>query len=131
MTREMAEEEFARFLSLMDLDTKVAEKMDAEDTKSLEKVRSTLIRAIENGSLFIEDDGVCVFTPRRGKDRKPFRFEEPGAGVLLAADKRREGHNGAKMVAILTAWSGENPQRFDLKPGDYEVVTSLFGLFFG
>lgn len=131
LTREMALDELNRFLALMDLDRKLAEKMDDEDAKSLRDCQSTLLLALEDGSLVIEDDGVAVFTPRRG-EHKPLRFGEPSAGILLAADKRREGHNTAKTVAILTEWCGENPVRItSLKPNDFKVCTSLMALFFG
>lgn len=134
MTREMAEEEFARFLEMMDLTSKLEEKLDAEDSKNLQDCRSSIVRAIEDGSLVItgEDGGLALFTPKRGTDRKPFRFPEPSAGVLLAADKRRDGHNTAKTLAMLAEWSGENAQRFtNLKPVDFRVCTSLMALFFG
>lgn len=130
MTREMALDEFARFCQLMDLTDKLEEKMSEEDAKSLENCRSTILRAIENGSLVIDEEGVATFTPRRGG--KPLVFAEPSAGILLAADKRREGHNTAKTVAILTEWTHENAASITaLKPGDFAVCTSLFALFFG
>lgn len=132
MSREQAEEEFQQFMQLMDLDHKLNEKMDDEDAKSLRKCISSITKALEDGSLVIDmSSGEAVFTPRRG-DHKPIKFGEPNAGVLLAADKRREGHLTAKTLAILAEWSGENAVRFSsLKPVDYEVCTSLFGLFFG
>ena len=133
MSREMAEDELARFRDLMGLTRKLAEKMDDEDTKSLAVMRSTLLQAIESGALLITDDegGLAIFTPTRGNDKKPIKFNEPDAGIMLASDKRREGHSTAKTFAVLAEWTGENPQRFaKLKPLDAAVCTSLFSLFF-
>lgn len=132
MTREMAEDEFARFLEAMDLDAKVAEKADAEDTKALDRVRNIVIRAIENGSFVIGDNGEGVFTPRRGTSREPITFGEPDGGAILASDKRRDGHNTAKTYAMLAHWTGQNPDRFaKLKRSDVEFCTSVMALFFG
>lgn len=132
MPREMAEEELARFLEAMDLDRKVAEKLDEEDAKSLESVRTDILRAIEDGSLIIDDNGVATYTPRRSTDRSPLVFDEPEASCLQAADKRRDGHNTAKTIAILAAWTGQNGDRFSrMKSSDYRLCTSMLALFFG
>ena len=132
LSQDMAQQEWDRFLVSMDLDEKISEKLDDEDAKALENVRSGIMRALRNGSLVIGNDGEAVFTPRRGENRKPVTFSEPTAGVLTAADRRKEGHNAAKGIAMLAEWSGENPDRFaKMKASDFAVCMNLFALFFG
>ena len=75
ISKEMAEQEFDRFLEAMDIEADPVD-MDEDDKKGFEQQKSKLVSTIMSGSVIIDDDGQPVFTPKRSGGEP---ITEPGA----------------------------------------------------
>jgi hypothetical protein len=100
IAQEMAEAEFDRFASEMDLDIDV-DLMDAEDLTAFLKQKRRFIAAIMDGSLVINDDGEAVYTPRKSGDIQPLTFHERTGASTMAMDGKKKGHDVAKTYAVM------------------------------
>ncbi len=129
VAREVAEQEFARFVELMDLDVE-PEKMDAEDRQAFEKERGRFVDAVMAGTLVVNERGEPVFNPESGGG--PVTFHEPTGAALMAMDAKREGAKVAKQMAVLAAVTGRNQELFSKMPNrDLRVCNAIINLFLG
>jgi len=125
---EVAEQEFARFASEMDLDVDESE-MTREDLDSFLPRKRRIVRAIMKGHLVFNEDAEPVFTPQKG-DRSPLTFYEWEGKDLSAMDKAKENETNEKQNAFLARWTKTHPERFEkMKGRDYKVCTALSSLF--
>lgn len=128
---ETAEQEVERFADSMGLNLDTSD-MDEEDLKGFEVQHRTVVQAIREGGLVINEDGEPVYTPQRSKDTGPITFHEPGGSTLLAQDRRKSGQDVAKTYTMMAELTGEDTARFSkLKLKDVKVCTALFTLFMG
>lgn len=129
---DVAEAEFDRFIAAMDIDAD-PKGMDDADKASLLKCRRTLVAAIQSGQLVINEAGEPVFRPKMGGDEaKPITFREPSGATFMAMDQKKEGHNIAKMYAVLAEMSGQPIQTFAKMAGrDVKICQAIFSLFLG
>lgn len=130
VAEEVAVEEFNRFAEAMYLDID-PKGMDDDDKKGLERAKHTFVRAVMDGSLTVNEQGVPVFTPRIG-DLKALTFNEPKGSAFIAMDGKKAGHDVAKLYASLAELTGANPSTFArMAERDLKVCRSIFTLFFG
>ena len=130
VAREVAGEEFDRFADEMDLDLDTS-TMDAEDLTAFNKQKGRLVRAIERGSLVINENGEAVYTPQNpgSKNYDPITFHERTGASLMAMDGKKKGHDVAKTYAVMADMCKVHPSTFaGLKGTDVKVCEALFAL---
>jgi hypothetical protein len=125
---EVAEVEFARFADAMDFDLD-AKAMDEEDRKAFAGTKRTIVRAIEQGHLVVDDSGQPVYTPQLD-DRTPITFYEPKGITLLAMESRKKGEDVSKLFASLANMTKQTAVRFSkMSQRDLRVCMALATLF--
>jgi hypothetical protein len=128
VAQEVAEAELDRFLDSMDLDGDTS-RMDVDERKAFADLRDTLVRAIQRGTLAIDDKGQPVFTPRSGS---AITFYEPTGATFMSMDAKKSGHEIAKMYAIMADMTRQSEKAFALMPQrDLKICRSIATLFLG
>ena len=129
---DVAEQEFDRFTDMMDLDVDVS-RMDEEDKKSFESQKRPIIRALQMGSLVINEDGEPVYTPQRaGGDVNPITFHEHTGASLMAMDRKKNGENMGKLYSVMGDMTRTNANLFaKMKGGDLKVCQAIVNLYMG
>ena len=127
---EVALAEFERFVELMDLDLDTA-GMDAEDLTAFNKQKSKIIRAIERGSLIINEHGEATYTPNNPKTKmsETITFHERSGASLMAMDGKKKGHDVSKTYAIMADMCKVHPNVFAGMVGnDIKLCEAIFAL---
>lgn len=130
VAKEVAEQEFDRFVHCMDLDVDTS-GMDAEDLTAFNKQKGRIIRAVQVGSLVFNEDGEAVYTPqhKRTKHKEPITFQERTGASLMAMDGRKKNHDVAKTYAVMADMCKVHPSVFAGMVGtDVKVCEALFAL---
>lgn len=128
LDREVALEEFERFLDAMDIYVEPGE-LDAEDLAAFNKQKSRIVRALENGSLVINDKGEAEYTPQRTSGAETIVFHERTGASLMAMDGKKKGHDVAKTYAVMADMCRVHPSTFAKLVGvDGKVCEALFAL---
>lgn len=131
IAKEVAEQEFDRFVEAMDLDVDPVD-MDEEDKKGYHQQRDRVIAAIQAGTLTINDNGEPVFTPQRTKDAEPLTFHEPTGASLMAMDRKKKTEDVGKMYAVMAEITKSHPSTFaKMKMADLKVCQAVTTLFLG
>lgn len=131
VAKEVAEQEFERFIDAMDLDVDTA-GMDEDDKKGFEQQKSRIIGAIQSGALVVNDDGEPVFTPQRTKDAEPITFHEPTGASLMAMDRKKKTEDIGKLYSAMGDMTGKHPSTFaKMKMPDLKVCMAVTTLFLG
>lgn len=128
--KETAEHEFDRFIEMMDLDLDTAD-MDQEDLNAFNKQKRRILRALEKGTLVINDNGEAVYTPANPKSgyKEPITFHERTGASLMAMDNKKKNHDVAKTYAVLAEMCKVNQKVFASLVGtDVKVCEALFAL---
>jgi hypothetical protein len=127
---EVCQAEFERFTEAMGLEL-YESGMAEEDRKSFVVARERLFKAMQAGSLVIDESGRAVFTPVVG-DRSPIVFHEPSGASLMAMDQKKTGHDVGKMFAFMADATKQPPSRFaGMANRDLKVCQSITMLFLG
>lgn len=127
---ETAQADFDRFVDAMDLDLDTAD-MDAEDLTAFIKQKNRITRAIQNGSLAINDKGEAVYTPCRpgSKHKDAITFHERTGASLMAMDGKKKNHDVAKTYAVMADMCKVHQSVFaGLVGTDVKVCEALFAL---
>jgi len=127
---DAAKHEFDRFVTCMDLDVDTSE-MDADDLTQFNKLKKRLIRAIQNASLVINDDGEAIYTPQntKSKIKDPITFHERTGASLMAMDGKKSNHDVAKSYAVMADMCKIHPNVFAGLVGvDVKICEALFAL---
>lgn len=128
---DVAEQEFNRFVDLMNLDVE-DEYLNDEDKAGLATNRHRFLRAVEAGSLTVDGDGVPTFTPQKSDNCEPIIFYEPTGASLMAMDRKKEGADVGKMFTIMADFTKTDQNRFaKLKVGDLNVCMAVAMLYLG
>jgi hypothetical protein len=130
ISKDMAELEFDRFTEQMDLDLDPA-LMDAEDVTAFNRQKSRIVRAIERGSLVINDDGEAVYTPQhaKSKHKEAITFHERTGASLMAMDGAKKNHDVKKTYAVMADMCRVHPSTFaGLVGTDVKVCEAIFAL---
>jgi hypothetical protein len=131
IAKEVAEQEFNRFVECMDLDVEPAD-MDEDDRKGFDMQKRRIISAIEAGALTINDQGEPTYTPQRTKDAEPITFYEPTGASLMAMDRRKKNEDVGKMYAIMGDITKTHANTFSkMKMADLKVCQAITTLFLG
>ena len=128
--KETAESEFNRFINMMDLDLDTAD-MDVEDLNAFKRQKGKVLRAIEKGSLIINDDGEAVYTPSNPKSKysEAITFHERTGASLMAMDTKKKNHDVAKTYAVMGDMCNVHQNVFaGLVGNDVKVCEALFAL---
>jgi len=128
--KETAEQEFDRFVEEMDLDLDTAD-MDAEDLTAFNKQKSKIVRAIQKGSLIVNDKGEAVYTPshKRSKHTDAITFHERTGASLMAMDGKKKNHDVSKTYAVMAQMCRVHQSVFaGLVGTDVKVCEALFAL---
>ena len=122
--------EFNRFVDLMDLDLDPAH-MDGEDLTAFDKQKRRIVRAIESGTLVVNDSGEAIYTPinPRSKHKDSITFHERTGASLMAMDGKKKNHDVAKTYAVMAEMCKIHQSVFaGLAGGDIKVCEALFAL---
>lgn len=131
IVKEVAEQEFNRFVEAMDLDVNPGD-MDAEDKKGFEQQKDRIISAIQSGALVINDDGEPVFTPQRTNDAAAITFHEPTGASLMAMDRKKKTEDIGKLYASMGDITKTHASTFSrMKMPDLKVCMAITTLFLG
>jgi len=128
--KETALKEFDRFIEDMDLDLDTAD-MDQEDLNAFNRQKKRIIRAIEKGSLVINENGEAVYTPANPKSKhtEAITFHERTGASLMAMDTKKKNHDVAKTYAVLADMCKVHQNVFaGLVGTDVKVCEALFAL---
>lgn len=130
VTREVAENEFSRFVDAMDLDIE-PETMTEEDRASFEVQRRRVIKAIESGLVVINDNGEPeIFT--KTVDASSITFYEPTGASLMASDGKKKDDRVKQMYAIMADMTKQTPKTFaQMKRRELKVCEAIAVLFLG
>lgn len=126
---EVAESEFNRFTDLMDLDVNT-EGMSADDKRDFSLQRDRILRAIQNGSLTVNDDGCPIYKPQMADDANPITFYEPTGASYMAMDRKKVGEDMAKLFATMADMSKQSAGLFSkMKSRDLKICMAITTLF--
>jgi hypothetical protein len=125
---EVAEDEFTRFVEMMDLDVDLS-GMDEEDRRSFENEKRIFLRAVRRGRLTVDDQGQPTF---RTQDDRELVFAEPTGATLMEMDRAKSGKDVRKTYMLLAAITKSMPQTFSAMPlRDLKVCQAIMGFFMG
>lgn len=128
VSADVAEQEFVRWLQAMRLRVDL-DRFDEDDRRTLEEHKHTVVTAIREGRLEIDDKGQAVFRPEEGD---AITFYRPRGDMLAAGDKRPTGHNMEKSYQMLGALTKQPPVRYNnMFVTDLNVPAALLALFLG
>jgi len=131
IAKEVAEAEFDRFTSAMDIDAEVA-NMDAEDKKGFNEQKDRIVKAVMSGALTVNDNGEPVFTPQRIKDADALTFHEPTGASLMAMDRKKKTEDVGKLYATMGDMTKTHANTFSkMKMPDLKVCMAITTLFLG
>lgn len=125
---EVAEAEFDRFVSLMEIDVDT-DDMDEEEAKSFRGMKKKLMFAIQSGALTFAENGEPTYTPRRSEDQTPLTFKEP-KGAAISVQRNKKASDASQMFAIMGDITGTHGNIFSkMVMKDLQVCTSITNLF--
>lgn len=130
VAQDVAEAEFERFTTAMDLDLDTS-MMDVEDLTAFNKQKSKLVRAVMQGHLIFNDNGEAVYTPfnPRSKHKEPITFHERSGASLMAMDGKKKNHDVAKTYAVLADMCKVHQSVFaNLIGSDVKICEAIFAL---
>ena len=129
VAREVAENEFNRFITSMDIDAD-PEDMDDDDFKGFNAQKNRVVKAIQKGSLLINEDGEPVFTPQCVDNANPITFGEPSGGTIMAMDGK--GKAVKDMFTVMGEITKTSAGYFGkMKMRDLKVCMAVATLFLG
>jgi len=115
---DVAEAEFERFLATMDLDAEHVWDTQEDECR-------VILRAMEAGTLVLNDDGEPVFTPSEGD---AITFAEPRGRHRSQMSKQSDAIK--KSFALIAGITQQPPKRFeDMRQRDLKVVEAVVMLF--
>lgn len=128
---DVAEMEFQRFADAMDLDVSTG-GMSAEDLEGFTQQRGRVLRAIQRGTLVINDKGEPEFSPARSDGAAVIVFHEPTGATLMAMDAKKKGQDIGKTYASMADMTRTHASTFAKMPmADLKVCMAIFTLFMG
>ena len=129
IAEEVAEQEFERFAFAMDLDTNI-EKMGEEAAGGFTALRRVVTRAMQRGSVVIDESGQAVFTPQYDKDTTPLTFYVSDGSVLTSMDKKKDSEHVMKKFMAMGVMTKTSAGRFStMDVRDLKICQALYLLF--
>lgn len=131
VAKEVAEQEFCRFVEAMDLDVDTS-TMDEDDKKGFTQQKDRIVLSVQNGSLLVNDSGEPVFTPQRTNDAEAITFYEPTGASLMAMDRKKKTEDIGKLYAAMGEITKTHASTFSkMKMADLKVCMAITTLFLG
>ena len=128
--KEVAEQEFDRFIEAMDIEADPLE-MDDEDKEQFKKQKSLVVSRVMAGNVIIDDAGQPVYTVKQG-DGDPITFYEPTGASLMAMDRKKKAEDIGKLYATMADMTKQPIKRFaGMKYRDLKVCIAITSLFLG
>lgn len=126
--RETAENDFIRWCDRARIDTEFKES--TEDGEARARARDRIIRAIEKGFFTVDDEGIGTLTADVKGAQTKITFSEFYTGAHVAMDRKKEGHNFAKLNASLSAMTKQSDVTFaQMHPTDAKICQAVALLF--
>lgn len=128
---DFAEQEFNRFVDLCYLDCDEKD-MNAEELEEFSKVKRRITKAIQRGTLVINDDGNPVYTPLlNNEEGKSIIFSLPGGADLMASDKVKKVEGIKGLFSIMQSLTKTPTGYFAkmYKNPDLNVCIAITNLF--
>lgn len=127
--KETALVEFNRFVEKMDLFFDESD-MDNDDKKDFTLQKDRIINAIMRGSLVVNENGECVFTPQRTDDAQPITFYEPRGSALMAMDRKKKNADMGKLFVSMGDITRTDAKTFsNMRMADLHVCMAITTLF--
>jgi len=131
VAKEVAEDEFNRFLDVMEIDAD-SSNMNDEDRQSFEQQKSRVVNAIMYGDMVINESGEPVYTPSRSENKDAITFHEPTGASLMAMDMKKKTQDVSKMFATMADFTATPVKVFaKMKIKDLNVCLAVTTLFLG
>lgn len=133
VNKEQAEKEFNDFIEVMDLDCDT-DTMDENDKSGFFDQKRIVIRSVMKGDLVFDDDSQPVFTPahKASSEVGAITFHEPEGSNYMEMDRKKLGHDIAKMHAVMAGMTKKPAKLFaSLKGRDHKICVALVTLFLG
>jgi len=128
VAKDVANEEFGRFVEEMDLDVD-PEGMDDDDKATLTVAKRRFVRAVRRGTLSVNSKGEPVMRTSTGRD---LVFGEPEGSAYMAQDGKKAGHDIAKSYAVLANMTGAGESTFKrLQNREVKLCLAILALFLG
>ena len=106
ITLEFAEQEFERFVELMDLDLD-PQHMDDDDRDQLEKHRRVIVRAIQSGHVSVDEAGQpTIHLKRPPAGLTTITCYEPTGRAFLSMDAKKKTQEVSKMYSMIQTVTG-------------------------
>lgn len=96
--KQFAEAEFYRFTESMDIETDEQMLGDADDVKSFNQTKNTIVKGIMTERVTIDDKGQPTV---HVADNKDVTFYEPKGSTIMAMDSKGKDRDIAKMFASM------------------------------
>lgn len=129
IAEEVADAEFEKFAAAMDLDTDTTKMVDEAATGFM-VLRRTVTRALQRGSLVIDENGQPVFTPQYSKATDPITFHAPGGTMFSNMDKKKESEVVGKKFAAMGEMTRTSAAYFNaMDSRDLKICQALYLLF--
>lgn len=126
VAREVAEEEFARFMREMDLREEDPLR-DADDQQGYEENKRIFIESVMAGKLVVNEDGEPVFTTSEGR---AITFHEPTGNDIMAMDKAKQTQKTKGLFNMLASQTGAPLLVFaKMRNRERKVCEAIFVLF--
>lgn len=131
MTEDLAMKEIERWAEDKDIDIYV---MDGNGKKILDASIPRLLKEIQRGSLYLNDDCDFVYVisnkSPEGYASEKLTLENPTGAAYMAMDKFKEQEGIHKTLAVASAITGKDIRWFsNIANNDYKVVSIIVGFF--
>jgi len=125
IAQEVAENEFDRFVDAMDLEIE-PDLMGEDEANAFEKQKRRIVRAIERGTLIIDEQGYAIYTPVHTTLDKPLRFSQFNGAALTATDGKKRDARASQLHAMMGQMTKVGPNTFTKMQGiDTKVCMAL------
>lgn len=129
--REFAEQEFDRWVEDMGLDLD-PEGMDDEDKAGLKLNKDKMVRALQRGSLVVNENGEMEFTPQVDSNVGALTFHMMTGASLMAMDRKKSTHDFARLFGVMADMTKSNAAVFaNMASPDLQICTAIVTLFLG
>ena len=125
---KMALAEFERWAETARIDIEI--DTSDEDAAGKRAGIAAVTKAIEKGRFIVEEDGIGWFMADVQKKQVKIEFKNFYNGAHAAMDRKKEGHNNAKLNASLSAVTGHPDVTFvSMHPADLKLCQAVALLF--
>ncbi|MCK5606552.1 hypothetical protein KAR91_31910 [Candidatus Pacearchaeota archaeon] len=112
ISRDMAEEEFARFTRAWDIDVNT-DNMSGEDKESFDQQKGRIVNQIVAGHATVDEGGDIHYTLKYPKgDTAKLHFRVPSGNAYTSMDSFKDRQNIGKINAFMGSMTKQAPKFF-------------------